>query len=95
MEPTIKLIKEWRNAIGAHRSLTTAIALVDYTAGGCKPPHPLPRIPLKLLLGVIQGLVDTTDVLVEQVMGGFQPWYDPQITREIDWIFAALAEPRP
>src|SRR5205823_1948058 len=49
MEPTVKLIKKWRNVVGAHRSLTTILALVDYMKSGKTQPHPLPHIPLMKL----------------------------------------------
>ncbi len=93
MKPTVKLIKDWRNVIGAHWSLPTTIALVDYIKSGHKQPHPLPHIPLMAVRDVLQCLVSTTDAITKQIEGGPSQWYDFGVVREVNTLFAAAGVP--
>lgn len=88
MEPLVKRLKDWRNAVGAHRSLNTTLALMDYIENGHSTAHPLPHIPLMELHATLERLIGITDDLVKQVQGKFEPWYEPEVVREVDRLFA-------
>lgn len=89
MESTVKLIKEWRNVMGAHRNLITTIRLTDYVRSGHKQPHPLPHIPLMDVHHILECLVNITDAIVDHA-GVASSSYDFAVVREVDLIFAGI-----
>jgi hypothetical protein len=92
MQPTVQLIKEWRNVVGAHRSLATVMKIVDYIMSGHTHPHPLPRIPIGKLRDVVKRLISITDTINTHVEGQWSQWYEPALAHEIDTIFELIAE---
>jgi hypothetical protein len=88
MEPIVKLIKDWRNKVGAHRSLMITIELVDYIRSGHTKPHPLPHIPLMKVHAALKSLVTISDILFEYVSGQFVQWYESAIVNEVEAMFA-------
>jgi hypothetical protein len=90
MQPTVEKIRKWRNKIGAHRSLTIALELVEYIESGGAKPHPLPFIPIKEVTDVLHGLVRITDILTLHVDGQQFQWYDGAVIPEIENLFAKL-----
>jgi hypothetical protein len=90
MQPTVEKIKNWRNKIGAHRSLTIALELVEYIESSGAKPHPLPFIPIKEVTEVLHGLVRITDILTLHVDGEQFQWYDGGVIPEIESLFVKL-----
>lgn len=91
MQPTVEKIRKWRNRIGAHRSLTIALELVEYIESGGAKPHPLPFIPIKEVTDVLLGLVRITDILTLHVDGQQFQWYEGAVIPEIESLFAKLS----
>jgi len=61
VKPTFDKLKIWRNCVGAHKDLTTAIGIVDHILGA--RTNPIPRIPLADVEETVKWLISLKDVV--------------------------------
>ena len=89
MQPTLEKLKQWRNAVGAHKDLMTSLKIMEHLDNPTVTPNPLPFIPVMDVLMTVEGLVAITDEIVNHHLSGVE-WYQGRVSTEVQNVATLL-----
>ena len=90
MEPVLKRLKEWRNKVGAHKDLDTALMVMEHLDNPSTTANPIPRIDSNDLNYTVASLIAIVDAFVTHHLPSNNQWHDNTAIAEIQRITETL-----